>query len=259
MEILRKNYINTTTQIVVNSNTTTAGNILISDVRFQYSSDNFTSDSTTATMRINFSQTLSVDRIAIVGHNLKGFRVFYNGATANVFSLDSADTTTSYFSSNSSTSTYLRMSAGVNCTSVSIDMSNTIVANQNKAIGYLVISEKRTDFDGRVTTAQNYRPVLDTQSVVHRLSDGGTRIQTLEDKWNASLSFDFLSNTAKNELREIFDDHEEFIFAPFGTTGAWDGVIFPCVWQGGFNFYSFSDNSSDAGYSGSLNLLEVPT
>lgn len=258
MELLRKNYVNTTTQLVVNSNTSTAGNVFLPDIRFQYSSDNFANDATTVTMRINFSETLTVDRIALVGHNLKKFNIYYGGVTANTFAFTSTgDTTVSQYLTNSSTAQYWQCTP-VNCTSVSIDMYSTIVADQNKYIGYLVLSEKRTSFDGRVPAAQNYAPTLDPQNVVHKLSDGGTRIQTLEDKWNVQLSLDFVTQTARDELKAIFDDHDEMIFVPFGTTTSWDSVIFPCVWAGGFGFFRYSDNASEAGYTGSLNLLETP-
>lgn len=258
MELLRKNYAETTTQFVVNSNTTTVSNILNPDIRFQFASDAFTNDLTTVTMTINFDQTLTVDRLAILGHNLKAFTIFYDGLTANTFALTAtANTTTTDYASNSETAHYFRFAA-VDCTSVSIDMKSTITPNQNKAIGYLVVSEQLTSFDGRVPSAQNYSPVLNTQSVVHRLSDGGTRIQTLENKWAAQLSFDFLSQTGRDELKTIYDDHDEMVFVPFGTSTGWEAVIFPCVWEGAFNFYKYSDNASEAGFSGSLNLLETP-
>ena len=258
MEILRKNYVNTSTQLVVNSNTFTAANVFIPDTRFQYASDGMANDATTVTMRINFIETLTVDRIALVGHNLKKFSIYYGGVTANAFALTTTgDTISSSYITNSSTSHYLRC-APVACTSVSIDMYSTIDANNNKYLGYLVISEKRTNFDGRVPSAQNYNPVFEPHAVVHQLSDGGTRIQTLEDKWKVQLGFDFITSTARDELKAIFDDHDEMVFVPFGTTTGWDAVIFPCVWAGGFGFFKFSDNASEAGFSGTLTLLETP-
>lgn len=258
MQILRQNYVNTTTQLEVNTNTSTAGNVFIPDTRFQFASDNFANDATTVTMRINFAETLTVDRIALVSHNLKSFRVYYNGITANTFALTAtANTSTTHYSNNSDTSHYFECTP-VGCTSVSIEMYSTIVANQNKYLGYLVISEEVTNFDGRVPSADGYTPTLDTQAIKHRLSDGGTRIQTLEDKWHVQLSFDYLTQTARDELKAIFDDHSEIIFCPFGTSTGWDAVIFPCVWEGGFNFFKYSDNASDAGFSGSLTLLETP-
>jgi hypothetical protein len=259
MEIIRENYVNTTTQFVVNSNTTTVSNIMNPDIRFQYASDILNNDLTTATMRINFSETLTVDRIAIVGHNLKDFTVFYDGVTANTFALTAtANTSTTDYVTNSATSHYFRVSP-VACTSVSIDMKKTIVADQNKTIGYLVVSEKLTDFDGRVPSSENYRPTLNPQAVVHRLSDGGTRIQTLGDKWTAQLGFDYVTQTTRDELKTIFDAHNEMIFCPFGTTTGWDAVIFPCVWNGPFNFFQHSDNAVAAGFSGNLTLEETPT
>lgn len=258
MELLEQNYVNTTTQLAVNSNTSTAGNVFIPDIRFQYASDTLNNDATTATMRINFSETLTVNRIALVGHNLRGFTLFYNGATASTFALTAtANTTASNYSSNSDTSHYFSF-ADVACTSVSIDMKTTIVANQNKYLGYLVISQKLSDFDNRVPSASNYRPTIEPQAVVHRLSDGGTRIQTLEDKRAAKISFDYLTTAARDDLKDIFDAHEEMIFCPFGTTTGWDAFIFPCVWEGGFDFFQYSDNAADAGFSGSITLKETP-
>ena len=257
MELLRANFVNTTTQITVNDNTATAGYIFISDIRFQYSSVNFGNDLTTVSMTISFAETTTVDRIALVGHNLKSFTAFYNGATASTFALTSGDTTVSDYSTNSATSHFFRCTP-VDCTSVTFNFKSTITPNQNKYLGYLVISEMLTDFDGRVPSAANYTPEITTRSIVHRLSDGGTRVQTLEDKWSAELGFDFVTTSVRDSLRTIFDEHEDLVFCPFGTTTAWDTVIFPCVWVGNFDFYRFSDNAADSGFSGSIRLSETP-
>jgi hypothetical protein len=140
MEFLTKNLYNTTTSVVVNSNTATVENLFSRDLRFQYVSNGFNNDNTTSTIVINFGATQSVSRIALLGCNLKSFTVFYNNTTANTFSLTSTGATTaSDFSSNSETSLYLSATP-VNCTSVSIDMKSTQLANQDKALGYLVVS-----------------------------------------------------------------------------------------------------------------------
>jgi hypothetical protein len=259
MELLFKNYVNTSTQFTVNANTATAKNVLYRDERFQFASDDFADDNTTVSMTITFDQTTAVDRIALVGHNLKKYTVFYNGATANTFPLEStANTTVTDYITNSAPSQYFRISSPVNVTSITIDMYSTIIANQNKTIGYLAISSLRSDFDGRVPSAQSYAPQITPQNIVHRMSDGGTRIQTLEDKWSAQFSLDFITETARDELKTIFDDHDELIFCAFGTTTGWDEVIFQCVWDGPFDFYKFSDNAADAGYTGNIRLLEGP-
>lgn len=259
MELLRDNFANTTTQFTVSDNTATIEDILTRSTRFQYFTSQFANDNTTASIKISFDETLTIDRIALVGHNLKDFTLFYDGSTANTFNLTAtANTSTSDYNANSDTSHFFRFPA-VDATSVSIDMKSTIVANENKVVGYLVISEKLTDFDGRVPNARGYKPTFDTQAVVHRLSDGSTRIQTLDDNWDADLSFSFITTAVRDELKEIFDDHNELVFAPFGTTTGWDGTIFPCVWEGSFDFFRYSDNASDAGFSGRIRLKETPT
>jgi hypothetical protein len=154
MEILSANLLNTTTVAVVNSNTTTVESMLLRDERFQYQSNGLNSDAgTNSTITINFGQTTSVSRFGLVGMNWKDFTIYYDATTANTFALTSTGATTaSDFSTNSEGSLYLR-AAAVNCTSVSIDIAATQIADQEKAIGYLFVGNLQSDFDGRA-----YRP-----------------------------------------------------------------------------------------------------
>lgn len=260
MEFLAQSFINTTTAIVVNSNTTTAKFIMNRSNIFQYVSSGFNNDATTATLRINFGSTLSVSRIALTGHNLKDFTVFYNGVTANTFVLTSTGmTTASDFSTNSLTSMYMSATP-VDCTSVSIDMQGTMIADSEKAVGYLALTAVDLDFP-RIPRAGNYTPSFNPKDVTHKLSDGGTRIQTLGNTWQTNIGFENITTSFRDNLRTIFDDHKEFIFVPFGTLASddsWDKIIFPCVWRGPFDFYNHSDNATEAGFSGKIQLLETP-
>lgn len=257
MEFLRKSFLDTTTSLVVNSNTTTVANVMTRDLRYQYVSDGLNVDGTISTIRINFSETQSVSRIALLGVNLKKFSVFYNGVTANTFALTSTGSTSaSAFLTNSETALFLSATP-VDCTSVSIDMYSTIVANQNKAIGYLVVSNVLSDLDGRVPPAQNYRPAFTPKEVLHELSDGSFRTQVVDRKFSATVSLDFVDEALKSEIKSVFDLHDDFIFAAFPTTTTWDEVLFPCIWRGPFEFHEVSDNASSNGYSGSIRLLET--
>ncbi len=257
MEFLRKNYFDTTTNFVVNSNTGTVANLLVRDTRYQYVSDGMADDNTTVTMRISFAETQTVSRIALLGMNLKKFKVYYNGATANTFALDATGVTTaSDFLTNSATAMFLSATP-VACTSVSIDMYSTQVANQNKAIGWLVVSDVLSDLDGRVPPAQGYRPAFMPKEVVHELSDGSFRSQVVDRKFSAQVSLDFVDDSLKSELKSVFALHDDFIFAAFPTTTSWDEVIFPCIWRGPFDFYEVTDNAIAAGYSGSIRLFET--
>jgi hypothetical protein len=255
MELLYENLINTTTMISVNSNTTLVENLFNPDRRIQYFSDGFANDSTVSTIRINFSATTPVSRIAIMEHNIEAMTIFYNGVTANTFSL-TGPTTTSDFASLTSTDIYLQMSAAVNVTSVSFDIKRTITANSEKAIGHLVLSTQLLDFS-QIPNASGYTPKLDPKQIVHTLSDGGTRLHVVRDKWSASIKLSQVNTTFRDQLRDVYEMYSPMIFVPFNTSSSWDAILFECVWTGPFTFYKFSDNAATVGFSGDISLKET--
>jgi hypothetical protein len=256
MELLKPNYIDTVTSIIVNNNSSTVENILNPDLTYQFVSSGMNDDTTTTTMRIAFSETTLVSRIAIAGINLKKFNLYYDAATANTFALTSTGATiTSRWITNSESAMYLQCT-GVYCTSVSLDMYSTQVANSEKAIGYFVLSTERLNFT-RIPAAKNYTPLRNAKEVIHSLSDGRTRIQTVSDMWSFDIKLEYIDETMRNSLRTIYDLHAPHIFVPFGTTTAWDGIISPVVWQSPFTFYKVSDNAVSAGFEGSMKLMET--
>jgi len=256
MELLKPNFIDPDINFVVNSATLVADYVMNPDPTFQYVSEGFNNDLTTVSMRINFLETLTVSRIGLIGINLKDFTIFYNGATANTFALTSTGATmASSWTANSETGMFLYCTP-VACTSVTIDMKKTITANSEKAIGYFVLSQERLSFD-RIPAAKNYSPIVNTEEVVHRLSDGNTRIQRISDKWSFDIKLEYISEAMRNSLKTIYDLHDGHIFVPFGTSTSWDKVMAPVVWPSPFNFFRFSDNAVGAGFEGSISLLET--
>lgn len=257
MELLKANFLDTTTQIAVQSNSALAANLFNPDRALQYFSDGYADDLTTTSITISFDQTQTISRIALLEHNLKEFSLFYNGATANSIAL-SGPTTTASFNANSLTSHYLQLSAPIYATSLTLDLKKTISANSEKAIGHLVLSDQELDF-ARIPNSSGYTPSLDPKQIVHTLSDGGTRIHAVRDKWKAKLKFSHVTETIRDQFRDVYDQHVPFIFVPFGTHTSWDGILFECVWVGAFNFYRFSDNAANAGFSGDIDLRETPS
>ena len=256
MEFLRKNYIDTTTAIEVNSNTDTVSNIMNRDLTFQYASSGLNDDTTIATLKVSFDETQTVSRIALMGINVKGMNIFYDEVTANTFDLTTTgDTTVSQWVSNSETSMFLKFAA-VDCTSVSFDFKTTMEADANKAIGYLLVSKEHMTFD-RVPNAFNYQPTIEPTNVVHTLSDGGTRVQTLAEKRSVKVGLNYITTSFKNKLKNVYDLHDEIVFCAFGTTTGWDEVLFQCSWINGFEFERFSDNAAAAGFEGSILLKET--
>jgi hypothetical protein len=256
MEFLKASFIDTTTAIVVNSNTATGANILSRDLTFQYQSSGFNNDSTTTTIRINFSETLTVSRLALMGTNVKSMTWFYNGATANTFAFSTtAATTTSNFSANSETSMFFQCTP-VNCTSVSFDLKSTMVANSEKAVGYIYVGQEHIDFP-LIPSAKDYKPSIDTKDITHELSSGKTRIQVIDTVHAAQIKLTHISTSFRDSLREVYNLHSNFVFVAFGTSTGWDEFLFPCVWDGPFDFLTYADNFSQAGFTGTIRLRET--
>ncbi len=255
MEFLSQTYLETTTQIAVNTSTITADNMMDPDVRRQYVSDGFNSDLTTVSITISFDSTQSVDRIALMEFNAKKFNVYYNGVTANAFTI-SNPTITSQFTNNSASSLYLSSAAPVACTSVTFDFYSTQVSNVEKAIGYLYVGANALTFP-RIPNASNYTPLRDPKEFIHELSDGGTRRHMVQTKWATKIKFQYITTSFRDSLRTIWETMAPYVFVPFGTGTSWDGILFEANWIGNFEFYKYSDDASDSGYSGSIELKET--
>lgn len=256
MEFLKANFLNTTTMLTVNSNTGTASNLFLRDPFYQYYTDGLNNDSTTMSITVTFAATTAVSRIALKDINLKQFRMFYNGATANSFSLANADTTVSEYITNSATSKYFRFNT-ISVSSVTIQATSTINANQEKLLGLLVVSDKDVALT-KIPSANQYKPRFTPKQVVHKMSDGGTRINKVRDKYEASLSLEYIDYAETQSLYNIWNADSPFNFVPFGTATGWDALIYECVWDGPFDFLEYSDNAASSGFGGKISIKETP-
>lgn len=256
MEFLKVNYINTSTQLAVNSNTLTAANIYRRDPFFQYYTDGKNSDVLPMTMTVTFGAPAQLSRLALLDINFKEFRIFYNGATANSFVLTDGSTNASSYTTNAQTDLYLRF-ATITVDSITLEATKTITANQEKHIGLLLASDLYFA-SVRIPASGNYKPRRNPKQVEHTLSDGGTRIHTVRKKWSTTFSLDNIDKTLADNFEALFDLQSAFNFIPFGTSTAWDGLLFEANWPGAFEFYEYSDNASSSGFSGAVRLKETP-
>lgn len=256
MEFIKANLLNTTTQIAVNSNTGTASNLFNRDFLYQYYSDQFNNDATTSSITITFDATTPVSRIALIDNNFKEFSVFYNGSTASTFSLLNGDTAASSYLNNSDQYKYFRFST-LQVSSITINAKSTRTANQEKVLGLFVISDLDIALT-KIPNAQAYKPRVVPKQVVHKLSDGGSRVNTVRRKLEVDLNLDYVDSAQRDSLYELYISNNEFNFCPFGTATGWDGFLFESVWTGNFDFYEYSDNAASSGFSGKLNLRETP-
>ena len=256
MEFLVGNMINTTSMIEIASGTLTMANLFNPDKTKQWVSSGFNNDALATEITINFAQTTTVDRIAIKEHNVKEFKAFYNAATANVFALTTGDTTTLDYNANSDTANYFRCTP-VACTSVSLWMKGTQTVNSEKAIGFLYVGANLLDLP-RTPSSKNYSVTKKVVKVVHTLSDGGTRVQKISEKWDASVRLKYIPIASVVALENIYNRKTAMCFAPLGTSTAWSGILFDCIWDGDFDFWEYADDASNAGYEGSMKLKETP-
>jgi hypothetical protein len=257
MEFLKQNWLNTSTQIAVTSNTSLASNLFIRDKFRQYYSNGFADDNTSSSITITFDSTTPVSRIGLVDMNFKEFYMFYNGATANSFPILTADTTTISYTGNADLNKYFRFNT-IQCTSVTLVAKKTITANQEKLLGLFVLSDLQVELE-KIPSANNYKPKLVPKQIVHTLSDGGTRVHTIRKKWDTAFTLNYVSPTQRDSLADLHDSDVPFNFVPFGTATGWDAILFETVWVGPFEFFEYSDNAAASGYSGKIALKETPT
>jgi hypothetical protein len=259
MEFLKSNYLDTTTAITLTGGgSLTAGYLFFRDTTFQYITDSAGTDATTASIKISFDNTQTVGRIALLGHNLKSFTIFYNGLTANTFALTSTCncTATSNWSNNSTTAMFMRVTP-VACTSVTIDMKTTISGNTEKAIGYLFVSDILLDFPVD-PPADGYKPILNPIGVQHKLSTGGVRVHKTGDKWSTQITLKYITSSFVDSLRSVYDNYPSFSFCPFGTATSWtDQILYECCWTSPFEFYKYADNAAAAGFTGKFEIDEI--
>lgn len=257
MEFIKANYLNTTTQVTLSPNTGTASRLFSRDPFVQFFTDGLNNDSTTMSITVTFGTTQTVSRIALLDTNLKGFTIFYNGLTANTFAMSSTgQTTTSNFTSNSATSLYFKVNSTA-ISSVTIDMKTTQIANMEKLLGLFYIGDLYYQME-IIPSAKDYKPKYVNKQIVHKLSDGGTKIHRIKSKWNIDIKLSYISQSQVNSLKTIWDLLVPFNFIPFETASSWDGILFESVWEGDFTFYEYSDNAASSGFTGNIKLRETP-
>lgn len=256
MKFLTQNHFDTSTAIVASTGTLTVSNILGRNHRLQYVSDGDNSDATTTTITITFDEVKTISNMALIGMNWKDFTVYYDGATASTFSMTStAATTTSDWSSNSETSMFLTFNT-TTATTVTFDVTGTQTANAEKAIGHIYIADLLLEFD-RIPSAQAYKPQLIPKQIMHKLSDGGVRLHTTDEKFRTKISLEHITKSFRDNLKTVYDLRQSFGFVAFPTTTGWDEVFYECSWSGPFTGFQYSDNAGAAGYSIDMDLWEI--
>ena len=255
MELIHRNYLETTTSVYVSTGTSTAGYLFDRESTNYYLSSGDNADTTTTTITVNFAPFKVIDRIGLQNINFKSFKVYHSSNTANTLTIANADTTTSVWTGNSATSRYLILSTPVTMTSLTIAATSTTIANQEKKLGEFWCLEKILTFD-KNPDAKGYDAQFNAKQYKHEMSDGGTTVYTVSDKFEARIKRKYVDETEHDTLSTIHKIWGPIVFVPFPTGTAWDGRIYQVVWVGEFGFEQYTDNYKGNGYSGDLRLME---
>jgi len=257
----KTNFLNTTTLVTVDSGTGSVYNLFDRNEADQYSSVGKGDDTAGHTIGIEFPSSRNLTGIVLQNINLKGFRLYYNSNSANTFTFTSTtETTTSLWTQNSSTSLFLQFSTQA-CTSVFIDATTTISANEEKKIGQIWLLEKRVELS-RNPDARSYKAKLDRREFVHELSGGGWASYIIDEYFSADIRLNYWDKTETADLLDLYDDRGAFVFAPFPTGTAWYESwyedIYECIWQKDFEFKQpAASNFLDVGFRGTIRLRET--
>ncbi len=258
MEFLNQNYFNTTSMCYVDNGTTTVKNMFDRSLSTKFQSEGDDSDATTTTIRIDFSSPQSMSRIVLQDMNFKGFRLYYNSNTANTITPLNAETSTSIWSTNSETSMYIMFTTITSVDSVFIEATTTMVANEEKELKQFWINEKQLVLPDN-PDAKGYKPLKKPKQFVHKMSDGGSAVYTVDNKFDAGIRLDYISSDTSESIESLHDSWSPFVFTPFPTGSSWDGKkIYEVNYIGNFDFDNYQDNYKGNGYKGKIKMAETP-
>jgi len=251
------NFLNTTTMVSVSTGTDTSSFLFDRESTNSFQSNGDNSDLTTTTLTVNFTSTEIVDRIILQNINLKSFKVYYNSNSANVFSITSALTGTTEWTGNSATSLYLILESAKTIGSLTIEATSTISANEEKKIGELWLTQNLLTFDQN-PQAKGYKAETERKEWTHEMSDGGTVIYALSDKFSTRIKRKYVDQDEYDTLKTIHKIWDAIVFVPFPTGTAWNSEIYEVTWVGPFTFETYADNYKENGFTGSIRLQETP-
>ena len=261
MEILKQNFLNTTTMVSVATGTDNAANLFNRSKSSSYVSVGKDDDTAGVTIGVDFSGTTkNIDRIVLQNINYKGFKIYHSSNTGNTITLTStSDTTVTDWVSNSATSLYL-IFATIQATSIFIDGTTTMDANENKNVGEFWVTEKRLRLE-RNPTAKDYKPVLKRKEFRHEMAEGGTTSYVISESYRADLRLRFRNETETAALLDLYDDRVPFVFVPFPTSTGWTTFknerIHEVIWVRDFTF-QHERNNTGVGYSLRARMEETP-
>jgi hypothetical protein len=261
MEFLSLNSVNTTTQITVSTGSN-ANRLFDRRQSEQFSSSGDNSDTTTTTITIEFTSFQLLDRIVLENINWKSFKAYYNSNSSNLFSITSADTGTAQWTQNSQTNMLMKLESEISCTSISFEITSTMIANEEKKAGQIWALNQIFALDDN-PDSKGYKAMIGRKEYSHTMSDGGITTYYINDNFSADISLKYVSQTVYDNLKDLHNLKTSFTFIPFPTATNWEqnfsvARIYEVNWIKDFDFEKYTKNLTTLGHSGTIRLRETP-
>ena len=250
IKFLSYNLITGSSTLAPTSGTATKANMLDRDAATQWVSVGEGTDGGTAGVTWTPAASTNIDRFFLKNHNLKKYKLYYNGGTANTFSPDVNETV------NTGTNSYYEFTAQA-VTSVTLEMEDTIVADEEKSIGALYFGTQKFEVENN---PEDYSPILKKKGYDLEMADGGSKSIWVGQKFKATLGFELVSTTEIANFKTLYDDHRNFYFMPTPvTTGTgWDGDAWLCNWVGDYDALKLTNGiSKTVGFDINMSLWEA--
>jgi len=152
----------------------------------------------------------------------------------------------------------LLLAATKTITSLTIEATTTMIANEEKKIGELWINGQYFEME-RNPAAKDFKPKLNRLQYTHTLSDGGVTNYIIDDKFESQYKLNYVSVAEEANIRSLFDLEDVFVITPEPTGTSWNSKIYEVNWIGGYSFETYADNYKGNGYKGQFTVKETPS
>jgi hypothetical protein len=230
--------------LTATTNNSLVGNILNDDQLLPWISLG-SNDTITEEINITFSTSQTVSRIFLLNFNFKDFKIFYNTNQnfAGVKTLDASGLSEINIVNNTKDVAYFEVTPQA-CNNIKIQAFNTIVANAQKFLGYLVITTEV----GAIS--QHYMTKIDmsfdnNEKVVKALNNRYS-IQKQQRTVSARIEGNFLTGTNYSLIQGLSARSEPFLF---WACGGLPPSIFPVAVAEGWGLRDLFKMQVDSAFS----------
>jgi len=260
MQFISENLVNTTSLLSSNLDILSATSHLIDRKDSVYRFSVTITANLYGYIKVSFYQTTPVSLICLKDvstSNCYSVRITRETIGAEMFfTATTGDTTSSRWSTFTGNKYYAFATQSCKDIYFRADFTTTAGTMGTVWIGELFIGDVNLNFEYD-PDIKSFNPVFNPKQFIHEASDGGIIKYKLQDSYSLSLSREYISQTEYDSLKDLYDKDSHFSFIPFPTGTAWDGELYEVNWINNWNF-KFSDNYKSNGYSGEIELAEIP-